>query len=398
MTVSRSTGRQSLQVGATVASAAGVLGTMGAAAGGYFARQVITPGREKPDNIQILSSTTDSITVNSTVETTVPGKYGIWLDGGAGHVRVGHIQQANPAKVTRELLAVDFGEIQPGPARWNQYYYAGNPSSSLGLHYEDEHIDSDVGPLPVWRIPAATAPTKTCAIMVHGLTATRQECLRAIPLFHRLGLDVVVPSYRNDLGAPADPSGRYHLGDAEWRDIHSVMTWAVARGAQDFILLGWSMGGATVLATAQRSDLASRIRALVLNGPVIDWQHVLDHNAQLRHIPLPINRFGQWLLRNPVGHRAMGLTEPLDLRRLDSLAGAENLRQHILIIHSDADDYVPNQPALALAEARPDLVTLVPWQVGRHTKEWNTDPQRWENAVSDFVAEHLGARPAPASA
>ncbi|MGL5830403.1 MAG: alpha/beta hydrolase family protein, partial [Angustibacter sp.] len=366
--MSRSTGRQSLQVGATVASAAGVIGTVGAAAGGYFARRVITPGRQKPNDLEILRLAERSVTMSATVETKVPGRYGIWLDGGAGHARVGLILAATATEVTRELLAVDFGELHTGPARWNQYYYAGNPTTSLGLAHDDLLIDSEVGPLPVWRIPVADRPTRACAIAVHGLTATRQECLRAIKPLHRLGVDVLVPSYRNDQDAPADPSGRYHLGDDEWRDIESVMSWALEQGAEELLLIGWSMGGATVLATAQRSDLAEHICALVLNGPVIDWQHVLDHNAQLRHIPVPVNRFGQWLLRNPVGHRAMGLTKPLDLRRLDSLAGAENLRHPILLIHSDADVYVPNRPSLALAEARPDLVNLVPWQVGGHTK------------------------------
>ena len=35
---------------------------------------------------------------------------------------------------------------------------------------------------------------------------------------------------------------------------------------------------------------------------------------------------------------------------------------------------------------RPDLVTAVPWHEGRHTKEWNTDPERWERSVAEFTA------------
>jgi hypothetical protein len=47
---------------------------------------------------------------------------------------------------------------------------------------------------------------------------------------------------------------------------------------------------------------------------------------------------------------------------------------------------VPNAPSRALAEARPDLVTWVPWDTARHCKEWNTDPARWEAAVREFVS------------
>ncbi|GMA85236.1 hypothetical protein GCM10025868_04860 [Angustibacter aerolatus] len=65
----------------------------------------------------------------------------------------------------------------------------------------------------------------------------------------------------------------------------------------------------------------------------------------------------------------------------------------MLIVHSDADEYVPNGPSLALAAARPDVVRAEPWQQGRHTKEWNTDPARWEAVVGGFVDEVL-SRPA----
>jgi hypothetical protein len=30
-------------------------------------------------------------------------------------------------------------------------------------------------------------------------------------------------------------------------------------------------------------------------------------------------------------------------------------------------------------------VTYVEWRVARHCKEWNTDPQRWEELVRDFA-------------
>ena len=45
----------------------------------------------------------------------------------------------------------------------------------------------------------------------------------------------------------------------------------------------------------------------------------------------------------------------------------------------------------ALAAARPDLVRLEPWTAGRHTKEWNTDPERWDDVVTSFVREQVAA-------
>jgi hypothetical protein len=31
-------------------------------------------------------------------------------------------------------------------------------------------------------------------------------------------------------------------------------------------------------------------------------------------------------------------------------------------------------------------VTFEEWQVARHCKEWNTDPERWERVVGTFVS------------
>jgi hypothetical protein len=50
-----------------------------------------------------------------------------------------------------------------------------------------------------------------------------------------------------------------------------------------------------------------------------------------------------------------------------------------------ADEFVPAGPSLALAAARPDLVTLEPWDTARHCKEWNLDPGRWERVLADFL-------------
>ncbi|HEY6798127.1 MAG TPA: alpha/beta fold hydrolase [Kineosporiaceae bacterium] len=375
-------------VGAAVTAVA-VGGALSAAAA-YFARMVVSPTEGRPDDVEVIGVGAGTVTLRATPETVAPGRYGLWLDAGQGHARLGEVidydEQART--VTRKIIAIDAGRLREGAARWNQYYYAGTPGSTLGLPFTDLEVASEVGPLPSWLVPPAPGvPARdTWAILVHGRGATREECLRALPVLHRLGFTSLVMSYRNDPGVPRSRcGGRYHLGDAEWMDVEAAILHAVQAGARDVVLGGWSMGGAIALQTISRSWLADRVRAVVLDAPVIDWRHVLDHHARLNRVPSPVGRLSQAVLEHPHARRLAGVETPLSLSRLDWVTRAAELKLPLLLIHSDDDEFVPSAPSRRLAQARPDLVTFVPVKGARHTKEWNVDPDGWDTAVARFL-------------
>src|SRR5438045_7861226 len=93
-------------VGASLAVAAGA-GVSALAT--VYARKVVTPDAERPDDVDVLAVGAGSLTLRATPETIAPGRYGLWLDGGEGHARVGevidHDEQART--VTRRVLGVD---------------------------------------------------------------------------------------------------------------------------------------------------------------------------------------------------------------------------------------------------------------------------------------------------
>lgn len=375
-------------VGAAAAGTVAVMGalsSLGAAA--YVARKVLTPDQLRPDDTEILAVEGDSVVLGETVETVVPGHYGLWLDQGAGHARVGGIfeRDRERGEVRRTLLGVDQGHLAPGPARWNQYYYASAPDESLGLETHSVHVDTEVGPMPAWVVPAQD-PGRW-AILVHGRGARREECVRAIPPLHRAGITCMVPTYRNDVGAPAGPDGRYGLGLTEWHDIERAARFAVDSGARELVLLGWSMGAAIILQMLDHSELKRRVSRVVFDAPVISWTDVLAHHARLNSVPAPVGALSRTLMAHPRARRLVGVREAVDVARTDWVARAGELRHRMLVIHSLEDEFVPVGPSQALARARPDLVQFVPWHLARHTKEWNVDPVRWERVVADFVSD-----------
>ena len=369
--------------GSAVGAAAGSV-----AAAAYFARRVLTPDELQPDNVMILGHDADSVTFTATLDTTGPGRYGVWLAGGLGHARVGEVLREDALTVTRELIAVDRGELAPGPARWNQYFYWDRPSVSLGLPDADVSVLSDVGGLPGWVVqPQPGLPaTGDWAVLVHGRGARKEETLRAVPVLRRAGWTSLVAAYRNDRDAPPGPDGRYNLGLSEWRDIEAAMGYAVSHGARRIVLIGWSMGGAVVLQALDRSPLAERVVGVCLDSAVLDWGVVLRHHAHLHKVPGPLARMATDLMGSRGSRRLVGVHEPLDVARTDWVARADELTRPMLVMHSDGDDFVPIGPAVALAGRRPDLVRFERWQVARHCREWNDDPRRWERALGDFLS------------
>jgi len=379
-----------LAAGAASAIMAGVsaAGSVGAAT--YFARRVVTPDPRRPDDTEILAVAGDRVTLGLTAETGVRGRYGLWLDGGRGHARVGEILDVDDerARVTRRVEGVDGGRLTVGFGRWNQYYYAGSPQDAFGLPTEDVSVRSELGNVPAWLVPAdpSAGAGDRWAILVHGRGARREECLRAVPVTHELGYTTLIPMYRNDIGAPPSPDGRYNLGLSEWRDVEAAMLHAVEAGAREIVLAGWSMGGAIVLQTLDRSWLSARVSRVVLDAPVIDWSDVLRHHAAANRVPAPVGTMSRALMGRRSARRLVGVHEPIDVARTDWVRRSDELTHPMLLIHSEDDEFVPVGPSAALAAKRPDLVTYEPWQQARHTKEWNVDCRRWDTAVRAFLA------------
>ena len=92
-----------------------------------------------------------------------------------------------------------------------------------------------------------------------------------------------------------------------------------------------------------------------------------------------------------MGRRAtrhlVGVHDPVDVALTNWVARADEIHHRILIQHSVDDEFVPAGPSLALAEARPDVVTLELWDTARHCKEWNLDSVRWERVLAEFFSD-----------
>ncbi|MBK8435774.1 MAG: alpha/beta fold hydrolase [Austwickia sp.] len=327
----------------------------------------------------------DLIVLDRTEQTTAPGIYNLWFEHGGWAQLSTEIDDRGPTRVARRITGTAPGFIPQVGDRtsWSGIYYA--TPSDAGIDARDITIATPAGPCPAWRIDGAPA---TWAIHIHGLGSTRAGTLRGVRVATELGYTSLVVSYRNTAEVPRVGTGRSTLGHTETADVDEAIGYAVRRGARQIVLFGWSMGAAIALQLADRPRHHGLIAALVLDSPVLDWTEVIKANSVRSGLPAAAAYLAaQWLTIGPLA-RTVGLPGRIPLRCFDWAARAADFTTPTLILHGTRDDSVPIRLSQALRDARPDLVELETFDAG-HTLSWNSDPDRWQSAVTTWLAERI---------
>ena len=385
--MARKPGAGSTAVAAT-AIALGAAAFAGVAALGalsvYVARRIIIPVKTRVEDLRVLGCTETTVILSKTLDSLAPGQYGLYFSEGSGHARIGAILEIGPNWVVRELIAVDHGDLTAATRGSIAGWFYLDPEE-LGFPYEDVVIETPVGPAPAWLVPAPGESSRW-VISVHGRGVRRQECLRAVEVIRRCGYNSLLVSYRNDGDAPQSVDGRYALGDTEWRDVDAALEFAIARGATEVVLMGWSMGGAISLQLATRSAHAHILRGIMLESPVINWVDTINYQTDAQHAPRVVSAIARTLVSSPWARGLTGQVEPIDLDRLDFVARAGELTLPILLMHSADDGYVPPYASRALALERPDIVTFDEFTIARHAKLWNYDADRFNEDIGGWLS------------
>jgi pimeloyl-ACP methyl ester carboxylesterase len=324
----------------------------------------------------------DTITLNVTDRTDIehgdwrmPGLWGVAWNGGWGEVN--DIVSLNADSVVRSYAPVRAVIAAGDKVYLDASTFDGDPKTARGIDFRDVSFQAELGPLGAWMVDGER---KTWAIMVHGKGAERRESLRALPIYVNAGLPAMVIQYRNDEGVARAPNGFYSYGETEWRDLESAVRYALDHGADDVVLVGFSMGGVISVSFLLHSDLAGKVRAAVLDAPVLNFADVIRYGAERRDLP----GWMTWL-----GMTAASLRFGFRWQDRDFLSRAGELKVPILLFHGTADRLVNIRSSEALAAARPDIVTFIKVPEATHVRAWNVDPAGYEKAVNDFLGRVL---------
>ncbi len=358
--------------------------------GWYFAGEIRSDGlvvEHGPTeyNLVVVSASAGVVTLREAAGQERDGNlrstdtYGLLWPGGSGVLGLAK-STAPDSAVTRPLTVRTGSAPRPGvQATLNKDLFA-DPRRAAGVGFENVSYDCAGGRCPAWYVPG---PSGTWAVMVHGKGGTRTEPLRALGAVTDAGMPALLVTYRNDAGAPPEPSGYYRYGDTEWRDVDSAVGYALAHGARNVVLFGWSMGGGIVASFLEHSPRAARVTGIVLDSPMLDFRRTVEYGASQRELPvvgLPVPP--------PLTATATaiaGWRYDIGWDRIDYLDG-DWLRVPTLVFHGTADLTVPIATSDALARRYPKLVREVRVAGSEHTEPWNTDPGDYTAELASYLA------------
>ncbi len=305
--------------------------------------------------------------------------YGLQWDKGYG--QMSGAPSGTRTDVTRHLTVLTgtppVAGVRAGLAR---DAFPDDPAVALGRPVQDVTYPAPGGATPAWYVPGQGT---TWAILVHGWTSSRTEMLRLMRTTVARGLPSLDIAYRNDVGAPADPTHRYQFGRTEWRDLDAAVSWARAHGARTFVLVGASMGGAVIASFLEHSAQQAVVSGLVLDSPMLSFQRAVELGASRRDLPvvgLPVPPTLTW-----TAERFAAVRWDVDWSATDYLHDTSWDDVPTLVFHGTEDTRVPISGSRELAADHPDHVALVVVPGAAHVEAWNAGPDRYDRAVAALI-------------
>jgi alpha-beta hydrolase superfamily lysophospholipase len=351
-----------------------VLLAAGAVASWHFSSAVVIPDHSPwPRDTTVESLTPNAVVLSRSSDTLRPGVYGVKWPG--GHAIVEGVVRRDADTVTRRLTSLQGNLAADTRVAMDSDAYEGDPTRALGLPFANVAIPDELGAMPAWLVPGRSA---TWAIIVHGINGERDDGMKIVPPFHAGGLPTMLITYRDDVGAPASPDGKHHMGLTEWRDLQAAARYALSHGARRLVLVGYSMGGAIVAQFMERSPLARRVVGLILDAPALNWKAVLSFNATEMGLPSFAADPVEWMI---------GLRIDADWNSLEAVRHTACFHLPILLFHGIADKLVPISISDTFARALPSWVTYYKVPRAGHVQSWNVDPPLYDQRVAAFLRQ-----------
>lgn len=282
--------------------------------------------------------------------------------------------------VTRPYLLLD-GTV-PAVGSMGQYDWDSYPdAAALGLTSRDVTYPAPGGATPAIVVDPTAPASGTWVVVVHGRNGSVREGLRATPLYAERGMTTMLINYRDDTkeqGVPYE-DGIGNFGHTEWEDLQAAVQYATDAGAENVILVGWSMGGAIVASYLDQGSNTDAVIATQLDSPAVSYHDMTVYGAEQMGLPTGLLAPVVW-----VAEQFVQLRVNLDFDSIDYLDDATEWPVPAVVTAAEDDDRVPLASVEEFAAALPDGQFEV-FDGATHTGEWNRDSAQYNQFVGAWL-------------
>lgn len=213
-------------------------------------------------------------------------------------------------------------------------------------------------------------------ILFHGYRSHPfRDCSGGHALCRKMGFNALVVDQRA-IGA----SGGHTItfGIKERKDCLCWINYLNHRfgDATPIILSGLSMGAATVLMSADL-ELPDNVACIIADSPFSAPTAIIEKVCRDQHYPVPLCR--------PFLHMGAFLFGRFRLNASTARDAVRHCKIPVLLIHGEADHYVPCSMSLEIAASCASRVEVATFPDAGHGLCYLTDPVRYESVICRFL-------------
>lgn len=172
------------------------------------------------------------------------------------------------------------------------------------------------------------------------------------------------------------------FGIKERWDVLSWVEYARERFGPDarILLFGISMGASTVL-MASELPLPENVKGIIADCPYSSPTKIIRSVGRKMRIPAPVATVFSW-----VGAKVYG---GFDLGETDPVRAVRQAKVPILLIHGEADGFVPCDMSADIQRSNPQMVYRCTFPGADHGISFLVNPERYRKLVGEFCEKVL---------
>lgn len=257
-----------------------------------------------------------------------------------------------------------------------------DPIELENLPKREVFIRSSFG-YPLKAIIVEPHATNKYMIFCHGITENKTNSIKYMNLFLKRGFNAVIYDQRRH-GESGGKTTSY--GHFEKFDLQSIVQWLREdRGPSlEFGIHGESMGAVTMLLYA--GMIEDEAKFYIADCPFSDFKEQLAYHVKTE-MQLPAK------LLLPVADLFIKLRQRYSLRDVSPIAFIKNIRNPILFIHSEKDDYILPSMTEALFTQKKGAKKLFLAPNGVHAQSFNENKADYEKMIDEFLEDYVYNQP-----